>query len=150
MGCDIHTYREVKRNGQWETLETSYEENEGTDAEPEIRTYLDPVHISRNYWLFGFLSKRVRTEWSFSLEARGLPEDVSAPVQAESDFWGPDGHSHSWLTLEELRLKATELTLLPDPAALKFLPEITDFLSCLTWPEDVQPADCRVVFWFDN
>jgi len=35
-------------------------------------------------------------------EPRGLPENVSAEVKAESDEWGIDGHSHSWLTLAEL------------------------------------------------
>jgi hypothetical protein len=35
-------------------------------------------------------------------EPRGLPEDVSPEVQAVSDCYGMEGHSHSWLTLAEL------------------------------------------------
>ena len=34
--------------------------------------------------------------------AKGLPSDVSNKVKTESDIWGLDGHSHSWLTVSEL------------------------------------------------
>ena len=150
MGCDIHVFREVKKDGKWECLDSSYEENEGTDAEPDMRTYLDGPHIPRNYWLFGVLSNGVRTEWPFAFEAQGLHDDVSAPIQEESDRWDIDGHSHSWRTIEELQLKAAELVILPNPHANQCASYLRDVLSRLEWPEGVPPNDCRVVFWFDN
>ncbi len=33
---------------------------------------------------------------------KGLPDNVSIEVKTESDEWGIDGHSHSFLTLKEL------------------------------------------------
>ena len=35
-------------------------------------------------------------------EERGLPDDVSPEVKRESDYIDADGHSHSWVTLQEL------------------------------------------------
>lgn len=66
----------------------------------------------RNYDVFAMLAN-VRNGRGFAgcdtgdgfvpiSEPRGLPDDVTPEVRAESDKWGGDGHSHSWLTLAEL------------------------------------------------
>jgi hypothetical protein len=92
MGCDIHCYSEINKDGKWEIV--------------------DKVKIDRNYSLFGILAN-VRNGWGCAgcdtgdgfmpiAEPRGLPENVSGKVKHESDEWGCDGHSHSYLTLAEL------------------------------------------------
>jgi len=35
-------------------------------------------------------------------EPKGLPDNCSSETNSISERWGPDGHSHSWLTLKEL------------------------------------------------
>jgi hypothetical protein len=140
-------FREVRREGKWESLETPYLEDEGTEDE---RLYLDSLSLGRNYWLFGLLARGVRTEWEFSWDARGLPEDVSDVVKHDSDQWDCDGHNHSWLSLIELKHKATELLILPGQEAPQCGALLRDLIDKIEWPADAAPEDCRVVFWFDN
>lgn len=150
MGCDIHMFREVYREGKWECLEETYEEEDwGSDSEG-IMTHLEDLAISRNYWLFGLLAAGVRTEWEFSWEPRGLPNDVSDPVNAEHTLWDSDAHTASWLGLAEIQQKATELLILPGQEAPQCGKLLTDLMNQLEWPEGVDPGDCRIVFWFDN
>lgn len=109
MGCDIHMFVEQKdEEGLWQML-----------PPPEIELYYYPKTMSapvmgedwywgRNYALFGFLAD-VRNETGYGTshvppltKPRGLPPHVSAEIQAESDEWDCDGHSHSWFALGEL------------------------------------------------
>lgn len=63
---------------------------------------------SRNYDWFSVLANvrngfyEDRREFEPIDEPRGLPNDVSVETQRQSEHWGIDGHSHSWLTLQEL------------------------------------------------
>lgn len=58
---------------------------------------------NRNYALFGILAGvRNYDEAPRISDPRGLPDDTTAFVQTESNGWGRDGHSHSWVTLQEL------------------------------------------------
>jgi len=94
MGCDIHLYVEKKSvDGQWICV--------AKDA-----------YGGRNYNLFSILAD-VRNGRGFAgcktgegfnpiSKPKGLPADVSAVVQEESDGWSGDGHSHSYLTLSEI------------------------------------------------
>lgn len=101
MGCDIHIYKEKLVDGKWQSADKwqkSKYDDEGMVIEYEERAYK-----GRNYELFGLLSKGVRTAHPFSLPERGLPFDVSPEVKAESDKWDGDGHSHSHITIAELK-----------------------------------------------
>jgi hypothetical protein len=86
MGCDIHAHAE-KRNerGRW------------------IEVAIDEPFSNRNYGVYGFLAD-VRNYSAVPplAKPRGLPRDVSSAVKEASDGWDSDGHSHSWLSLEEL------------------------------------------------
>lgn len=150
MGCDIHMFREVRRDGQWECLESTYEDNHGSDEEPDMLLHLEDLAISRNYWLFGLLAAGVRTEWEFSWQPRGIPEDASEAVRADHALWDSDAHSASWLSLPEIREKAAELLILPDQKSAQCFAELADLQNQLDWPTDAAPEDCRIVFWFDN
>lgn len=58
----------------------------------------------RNYYLFAVLADVRNYGDAFVpiAEPRGLPEDVSIKIKRISDYWGGDGHSHSYFTLKEL------------------------------------------------
>jgi hypothetical protein len=72
-----------------------------------------PLYLGRNYDLFAILAD-VRNGRGFAgiftgrgfepiSDPKGLPEDVTPEIQAISDRWAGDGHSHSYFTLAELQ-----------------------------------------------
>ena len=137
MGCDIHVFREVQRNNnQWACLEEMQDED-----------YIPGIYIPRNYMLFGLLAE-VREEVPLAFPYRGIPDDVSPEVKQESDYMGCDCHTPSWLELEEMKRKQTELLLSSEPHAQECLEYLQEFMASLTWPDNAK--NCRVVFWFDN
>lgn len=86
MGCDIHSFAEKKdKNGNWEVI---------PDFEPfEVRSY-------RVYgWLANVRNYSALTPIA---ERRGFPEDASAEVNENYEFWDCDAHSVSWLFVDEL------------------------------------------------
>jgi hypothetical protein len=117
VGCDIHLFVE-KRNekGAWEVqLEMEDETLKWTDQNGEKREKVYRrnrfTYDGRNYDLFAMLAN-VRNGSAFAGvktgvgfvpidHPRGLPDDVSEDVAEESDEWGIDGHSHSWILLTE-------------------------------------------------
>lgn len=98
MGCDIHPYVEVRRNGVWERSGVK-------------------VPNDRDYFAFGKLAN-VRNGTGFAgcdmgdpvrpiAEPRGLPTDTTIKDNSDVGFEDPayvwlGDHSHSWVTLEEL------------------------------------------------
>lgn len=111
MGCDIHMYVEYRKENQdsieqqWSSgdyfiINEDFGKYDGEDRFRRIELY-----GGRNYCLFSTLAG-VR-DYSGKMipvsEPKDLPDDVSDYVQKESDSWGCDGHSHSWLTLKELK-----------------------------------------------
>lgn len=117
MGCDIHDYVEIMKDGKWQHYDWRAEFQDGTydDGSPKHNweKILDhPLYIGRNYNLFAVLAN-VRNGRGFAgvptgvgfkpiCGPRGLPDNVSQDIAQESDSWGVDGHSHSWLKLDEL------------------------------------------------
>ncbi len=100
MGCDIHPYAEVRRDGKWERV-------------------LFKVPRDRNYHTFailadvrngsGFAGVKTGDQWTPISQPRGLPEDRATFDSGEnihyedpSYVWLGD-HSYSWLTLSELQ-----------------------------------------------
>jgi hypothetical protein len=155
MGCDIHAYVEVKRDGIWVLTE-------------------EDVISNRAYGLFGFLADvRNYSHCQPISPVKGLPKDVSKQVQGLSDYWDCDGHSHSWLSLKEL-LDFDYSQMLWDRRVTKKVgancwngaaladegegQHLTykEFLG--KWFFDIlenleaygEPEDVRLVFWFDN
>lgn len=132
MGCDIHMYAEIKKKyknpdvkPEWrlagrifkdayyrgdDTSTLSVFEN-GDDWESNSQLTEHPYQ-GRNYDLFAILAD-VRNGSGFDgvdtgdgfnpiFDPRGLPEDVSKDYKQLVDNYGVDGHSHSWVTLDEL------------------------------------------------
>ena len=100
MGCDIHLHAEVRdEDGVWKD-ETTYE----TEWIGEYPLQVNTIYDGRHYAIFAILAG-VRNYYHGITPIsppRGLPDDVSTIVLAESENWGMDGHSHSYFTLEEL------------------------------------------------
>lgn len=82
MGCDIHAYTEVKTRYGWDLA-----------GKPSS---------DRNYNFFGMIAG-VRYDDNKIYDAKGFPEDSSTDVESLKERWDGDGHSHSYLTLKELK-----------------------------------------------
>jgi uncharacterized protein (TIGR02996 family) len=76
------------------------------------RLFEDPLFVGRSYDLFAILAG-VRNGYGFAgvktgdgfvpiARPRGLPDDATPAVKAESDGLDGDGHSHSYLSVAEL------------------------------------------------
>lgn len=109
MGCDIHLFTEIKKSinseDKWVNVD-NWRYNpyykEGSDDGEEM-LHVESLYSGRNYELFGILAG-VRDLSNDAIDdPRGLPEDVSSVTKKASDRWDGDGHSHSWLTLRELK-----------------------------------------------
>lgn len=113
MGCDIHFYVERVEDGAWASADRWTPDGDSEANEPPVTLdYKDSFYHDRNYDLFAILAG-VRNGRGFAgcdtgdgfvpiSEPRGLPEDLSPQVRAEAERWDGDGHSHSWLTVQEL------------------------------------------------
>jgi hypothetical protein len=184
MGCDIHIYTEaletVNSQPQWNNVDNwrlnKYARDEGESPYTQI-----PVYRRRDYSLFAVLAG-VR-DYSDSgnpviAEPRGLPSDVSPSTKTASDEIGVDGHTHSWLTLLELRQAAAKLDggVLPDEwcqgttrkdvvrrewempntGLADLIKALEDRARDVFWIFNDGPlsdeiaAKVRIVFWFDN
>lgn len=159
MGCDIHTFVEVKKDGKWEFVKG-----------------VTPFD-TRNYGIFGLLADvRNYSRVPVIAEARGLPGDLSpfmVKKTAEDSFYDDDGHSASWLLLSELlefdyaqtfenrrtsgwlgpRTLSGSVTCDEGEGENETLRDFLGyaFFADLTSLETLgEPDDVRVVFFFDN
>lgn len=152
MGCDIHCYREQLEDGKWVCKQPMTDE-----YNDDGKMMADDTHVSRDYWLFGLLSKGVRKDWPkgipFERKAtihRLLPEDVSPEIKEVWDeMWNGDGHSNNWLTLAEIKEKQAMLLLESDEGIGALRVSLAEFRATIFEPTD-DPETTRVVYWFDN
>jgi hypothetical protein len=99
MGTDSHVYVEKfnKETNKWKA----------------IKKYKELWCSERNYDLFSILAN-VRNGYGFAWTKtsdgfvpislpKGIPDDVSAFVQSEITNWGENGHTHSYLSLKEMK-----------------------------------------------
>lgn len=117
MGCDIHSFVETKNKetGKWEKatgFKSDYYDPESKYFSTEEYKNGDSVLDARNYNEFAILAD-VRNGSGFAgcdtgeaikpiSEPKGLPDNVCDEIKNESDGWGCDGHSHSYLTAKEI------------------------------------------------
>lgn len=96
MGCDIHTFVEIRREGRWRVADVSAQPWGESDRHDEPEPF-----STRLYGVFGFLADvRNLSKVPPLALPRGLPVDVSAEVKTTLE--NEDYHSHSWLTVAEL------------------------------------------------
>ena len=75
MGCDIHVYLEYTNKEELEKYQRGEKRDiHGNPVKPYWRDFGGRINPGRNYWMFGFLSKGVRSNFSDGLPAKGLPE----------------------------------------------------------------------------
>lgn len=93
MGCDIHVFIEYSRdNGKtWQA-----DKNHVQDPDNQVNR----VTVAHRYYaLFGLLAGVRGCDQMY--DRRGIPYDVSEMIKRAIEFYGPDGHSYTWLTLDE-------------------------------------------------
>ena len=159
MACDIHWYSETKKDGTWRCDQAeSFHKDE--DPEYEHHDMNNFPNGERDYWMFGLLAD-VRCDVPYGFAAKGIPDELSPEVKTIFDELDDDGHSHSYLTREELKaklaelaLKRAELLIAPVKGAtieivvqhhIGRLKEIIGNLDA-----DVPDSDQRIIFCFDN
>lgn len=149
MGCDIHAYYERKINDKWESMHPN-DWQSVTDSEDGMKDLpWELTLLNRDYWLFSMLA-RVQGEFEYSFFPKGMPDDVCTAIKTVYDSWAEDGHSHSFLTIKELKHKATELLL--EPLTPHIENNINGLQKLIKQFPDVSLGDenYRIVFWFDN
>lgn len=97
MGCDIHIYVEKKVKGKW--LAADKWKNEEAYYTMEGREIFE----GRNYSLFGVLAGVRRDDVPLISKPRGFPKDASKEVEGCYTQWEGDGHSTTWLSLEDIQ-----------------------------------------------
>ena len=138
MGCDIHAYFEIKVNGKW--------------------LLYDQPNIERNYQLFSKMAGVRGDEDPLSVP-KGFPTDASEVVTLEYNWWGTDGHTHSWFNADEIsKIIKYHESIVPKENLFRVSFEQWFYLYGNEWehfresrseyPEEIE--DIRLVFWFDN
>lgn len=163
MGCDIHLYTETKRtkNGEeyWWCADyftlNPYYHDEAFEDEKEYEC--NELWGGRNYDVFTALAGVRNTGVEMIDKPRGLPDDVSEVIKKFAEEYAQDGHSHSWLTAEEL-LKYDKrnpgiITYLVK-AVKKRMREVFNFSEFFDGSRKdfykKYGEQFRIVFWFDN
>lgn len=170
MGCNIHC-RFERRNpdGTWESvlntkpttddLQRHKWECEDARAEGKPDPAMFRRYTGRDYRLFAMLAD-VRNDGSITPIApteRGVPADASVEYLRLVEQWGVDGHSHTWVTMEEVfdqtwhrrTFKGDSYT----PEGATYLSVVERFVA-LCWDvlmeHRVTPQNLRLVMFFDN
>lgn len=169
MGCDIHCYAEMKLQGKYQMIRTL--------PIVESKEYQKKqVFSQRDYPLFAFLND-VRNQFYIREPefcwGNELPEDISPRIRKEINHWGIDGHSHSYITLQQaLDVKGTAIAIQEENSDEFLLcvggeemsHDITyrELLDSTEWyPRIAQLKviadeynrsydEVRIIFWFDN
>lgn len=139
MGCDIHAHVELKlADGKWHHWTTPY--------------------IQRNYALFEKLAGVRANNWITPIAPpRGMPDDVSTLTQVLYMSDRPGGHSHSWISRDEIldleQWWAEHVNNLKfDQRNVFEVAVMGNYADGNGYGEDLPPwvKDVRLVFWFDN
>jgi hypothetical protein len=158
MGCDIHPVVQVRKDGEWVSIDDKGPREE--DRDPKYRW---PVLVGRYYALFAILAN-VRQgywepDWIPISTPRGLPVDFRMSDEAHpgitdhegEEMWMGD-HSWSWVTVKELndydwsqRASRGGIEESAEEAVGEFYTRVMPWLNSLGDPKDV-----RLVFGFDS
>jgi hypothetical protein len=166
MGCDIHFFVEKKAKAYtrqkslnnvleidkevpdvWESVDDWIVEEEDGNTYRYVN-YDTSYYNGRNYQLFGVLAgvrHQPNDQYPF-IEPRGIPDDVSKPIQDSYEEWDIDAHTPSYLTLSEL--KQIDWTMYTDSDYNWF----AGFENTIDRMDELSnnDEDVRCVFWFDN
>ena len=141
MGCNIHGYLETMTYPNSETQKWW-----SVHQLPYTRSYLFYSAIAgvRNYINITPIS-----------EPKGMPSDPSIMSEADCREDGRDGHSHSWLTAQEIlnydwrqRIETYEGK---EELGTSIHPDFRSLINEMAFLSAIYGLDkVRIVFWFDN
>lgn len=99
MGCDIHVYAEYRKKNsyKWEA-DPIHKITEEDDHYMYVESLPDG---GRDYSFFYALAGVRYGDIEPIIAPRGVPDDVSDRIKTAIDLYGPDGHSHTYFSLEE-------------------------------------------------
>ena len=160
MGCDIHPFLEIRKEGKWRLLETSlgrtppeWYKKDSKDNRPFFEDVAGIIG-ERNYALFALIGG-VRGTSLIGAKPKGLPYDASQEIRNMLD--SDDIHSQSYYTLKELLGLPWTMIIKyydEDNATLKEyfgdLRLLTDIMVGLAKINQISTKDIRLVFGFDN
>lgn len=133
MGCDIHSFGEVR------------------SASGAYTPIVPGPFKWRTYGMFALIFGVRNNSYGFVPIAanRGLPVDVSVECKAMSDAYGYDSHSHSWISVKELQEFDYESLILVSHEYISCKELLgTNFFTDLQMLVDANAE--RVVVFFDN
>lgn len=173
MGCDIHSFAEVRRKNKWEKVTEHFELSDWAKSYYKKDKGDSPFDY-RDYSLFAFLADVRNYDYCEPITPpKGFPSDASEEVIEEYNDWEGDAHTPSYLTLEELlnfdydkKFWNRRVIKQTSPASWNGAAlaeegegEITSYRDNLgeyyfkvldELKELGNPKEVRVVFWFDN
>ncbi|MCK9447315.1 hypothetical protein M0Q50_10730 [bacterium] len=162
MGCDIHTYVEVRENDIWEYFYVKIFSYTDYNRGYIKNSCCDPFGW-RSYTMFSFLGDVRNYNGIQPIKDNiGLPKDISKDVKEIELQDSDDNHSHSYITLKELieydydiSYKSTNYTdgdLLTEDDIYVPRDNLNDlfFIHIEELKQLGEPDDVRIVFWFDN
>ena len=79
-------------------------------------------------------------------QPKGAPNNLSVDVEHEVKQWGKDGHSHSWLSIDDLWKVREKYMELNEGKPYRYLDAV---LAMMTEQEDEHNTP-RLIFFFDN
>lgn len=170
MGCDIHEHFEVRRDGGWTRIDVLPRVDWDLTTHEEEEAYWNlPLFMDRDYELFAILAGvRNRLGVRPISPPRGVPKDSSEATRAAWDIarTSPEIHSASWLSLQEfLEFDWDQPLIYSGLREEGIRPYVHHFLTYRDAVSDnnfvnrglaqlqtlvENPADLRMVFWFDS
>ncbi|MCP4700482.1 MAG: hypothetical protein GY862_27070 [Gammaproteobacteria bacterium] len=101
MGCDIHVCLEKKVNIDGADRWINIDPHIWCKHENEL--IKNDVYRGRNYELFAAIANVRNGAGNVHVEPKGMPDDCHKITKDCAELWGGDGHSHSHLTVSELK-----------------------------------------------
>ena len=145
---EIYIFSETLLNQVWTADKADSYIQEDPNRSGWIKSSMENVPCPKRAWLYGLLVDEVRYSWPWSFHEKGLPEDASPQVKQISESLGIDGYAHSYLTLQELYEKSTELLIDPRNEAKELQNYLCQLIAAI--PKTKNPDEHRIVFWFDS
>ncbi len=159
MGCDVHMFLERKledESNEWASADI-WDKNDlfidyPDSSFPEYKVKAVNRLFNRSSYILYAILASVRNDDNKIIpiaKPRGLPSNVSEMVRRQEEFWGVEGHSHSWLTLDEIINYDWTQTFTDYHGEIRCYKDYFEiFINKIHTIN--KTGTFRTVFWFDN